>query len=109
MKSREYTIVVTYFSLTHGQFLCDAMTDEEQQGNDTKEGDATEPNNGLCFAKLFRMKEKDTWEELFVGMCTVDRIVGQVRRTDDSVESRPVGHFAIWGWTKEGSRPVPSH
>ena len=38
-----------------------------------------EPYNSLCFAKLFRMKEKDTWEELFVGMCTVDKIVSVIR------------------------------
>ena len=55
------------------------MTEEERQGNDKKEDDALEPYNSLCFAKLFRMKEKDTWEELFVGMCTVDKNVSVIR------------------------------
>lgn len=55
------------------------MTEEERQGNDKKEDDVLEPYNSLCFAKLFRMKEKDTWEELFVGMCTVDKIVSVIR------------------------------
>lgn len=54
------------------------MTEEERQGNDKKEDDALEPYDSPCFAKLFIMKEKDAWEELFVGMCTVNKIVGAV-------------------------------
>ena len=78
-ESREYIIVFTFLSFAHDLSLCDAMTEEERQGNDKKEDDALEPYNSLCFAKLFRMKEKDTWEELFVGMCTVDKIVSVIR------------------------------
>lgn len=52
------------------------MTIEEQKGNDEKGGIVSQQGETFCLAKLYGMKDTDDWEEIYVGLCAISKVVG---------------------------------
>ena len=72
------------------------MTIEEQKGNDEKEGTVSQQNEMFCLAKLYGMKDADDWEEIYVGLCAISKVVSSCELALFCIELRPMGYSNYW-------------
>ena len=68
------------------------MTIEEQKGNDEKEGTVSQQGEMFCLAKLYGMKDADDWEEIYVGLCAVSKVVSSCELALFCIEFRSMGY-----------------